>query len=225
MAGSAVLLIGSPRGKRGVSHQLAAYLSEQLSAAGLEVTTLSAYKALRSDSRRQELLAAVNGASVMGVVTPLYIDCLPANVIRTLELIASDRATVPAPARARLAAVVNCGFLESHHNNIAIRILERFAAEAGFDWAGGLAVGGGGTFEGRPLQEVGPLALDMMQALELSATALAAGQAIPQEAQALVRKQRLPRWLYMLGGNAGWWILARQHGTMLRIRARPYAKH
>jgi len=44
------------------------------------------------------------------------------------------------------------------------------------------------------------------------------------EAQALARKQRMSRWLYMLGGNAGWWILARKHGTMLRLRARPYAK-
>jgi len=224
MGEKAVLLIGSPRGKSGTSYQLAAYLGEQLAAAGLEVTTLSVYKSLRTEPGRQELLSTVNGAGALVFVTPLYIDCLPANIIRTLELIAGGRPNPPPDERPRLIAIVNCGFLESHHNDVALRIFRRFAAETGFDWAGGLAVGGGGYFAGRPLTKAGALALDMMRALDLGAAALAAGESLPQEAQALARKQRMPRWLYQLGGNAGWWILARKHGALLKLRARPYAK-
>jgi hypothetical protein len=224
MGEKAVLLNGSPRGKSGTSYQLAAYLGERLAAGGLEVTTLAVYKSLRTDQGRRELLRAVDSASVLALVTPLYIDCLPANIIRTLELIAGDRPHRPPQERPRLMAIVNCGFLESHQNDVALRILKRFAAESGFEWAGGLAVGGGGFFAGRPLKNAGAPALDMMRVLDLSAAALAAGELLPQEAQTLARKQRMPRWLYQLASNAGWWILARKHGVLLKLRARPYAK-
>lgn len=224
MGEQAVLLNGSPRGKSGTSYQFAAYLGEQLASAGLEVTTLSVYKSLRSDHGRQELLTAVNGASALAFITPLYIDCLPANIIRTLELIAGGCSNPLADERPRLMAIVNCGFLESHQNDVALRIFKRFAAETGFEWAGGLAIGGGGFFSGRPLRDAGAPALDLMRALDLSAAALAAGGLLPREAQALVRKQRMPRWLYQLGGNAGWLMLARKHGALLKLRAHPYAK-
>lgn len=46
-----------------------------------------------------------------------------------------------------MVGIVNSGFPEAFHNDTALAILRRFAAETGFQWAGGLALGGGGTID------------------------------------------------------------------------------
>ena len=47
---------------------------------------------------------------------------------------------------------MNCGFAEAHHNDVALDIYRLFARDAGLHWAGGLAIGGGGMFAGKPLK-------------------------------------------------------------------------
>ena len=54
--------------------------------------TLHVTKAVRSNEAVEELLAAVASADLVVLSFPLYVDCLPAPVIRALELIAARRA-------------------------------------------------------------------------------------------------------------------------------------
>ncbi len=109
----------------------------------------------------------------------------------------------------------------SRRRNIALAICREFAAAAGFTWAGGLALGGGGAINGQPLEQVGGMARNVVAALDATADALARGQAAPPEAITLLRQPLMPRGLYRLAGNAGWLMTARQNGTLRRLGARP----
>lgn len=218
----ALLLIGSPRGPKGVSHQYAVYLARQLERRGLASESVMANRALRSIETAKELVDSARKADVLAIITPLYVDCLPSHLLRVLELLHRDRQQSPGGASQRLMGIINCGFPEGLQTATALRILKKFATESGFAWAGGLGIGAGAMAEGRSLESLGGMASHLTQALDLSAEALAAGRLIPDEAAALAGKSVSPGWLYTLGGNLGWVLRARKNGVLSKINARPY---
>ncbi len=217
-----VLLVGSPRTKKSTSAALGGYLLEQMAARGAATETIQLYTAFGSAARAQAALAAVGAADLVVLAFPLYVDSLPAPVIAALERIASGR-----PGRsgqARFAAIANCGFPEAAHNATALAICAEFARQAGFAWAGGLALGGGeGLVHGASLAELGGRALHIRQALDLAAAALVDGQPIPPEAANLLGRAIIPNWLYVLFGRFGWQAQAKHFGAEKKMRRQPYA--
>lgn len=87
-------------------------------------------------------------------LVPLYVDSLPAQLTHALEEISLRRVGRGWATSPGIVAIVNNGFHEAGQNAVALRICRRFAAEAGFEWAGGLALGGGEAINGRPLSEL-----------------------------------------------------------------------
>jgi hypothetical protein len=198
-------------------------LLERLANEGLERDTLHISASTVSENRRHELAEAVDAADITILAFPLYVDSLPSRAVAALEHIARHREATAAPRENTLLAISNCGFPEARHNDPALAICRRFASEAGFKWAGGLALGGGGFVDGRPLEKLGGMARSIKKALDLAAAALAQGQPIPEEAISLMAKPVMPAWLYVLGGNMGWRSQAKRHGVRNQLDARPYA--
>jgi hypothetical protein len=153
---------------------------------------------------------------------PLYVDNLPAAVIKALELIAQQRRTLEQPKTQRFLAISNSGFPEARQNETALAICRRFAQETGFTWAGGLALGGGPSIDGKPLHQAGGMVRNVTKALDLAADALADGQAVPQEAISLMAKPLIPAWAYRLMGGLGWRQQAKRFGAQKRLSERPY---
>lgn len=222
MTQRALLLVGSAKRPRSTSESLGTYLLERLQERGWETETILLHRALRSGERQAELLAAVDRAGLILLAFPLYVDTLPALATRALERIAAHRREVEPPDGRRLVAIANCGFPEPQHNDTALAICRHFAAEMGFEWAGGLSLGGGQAINGRPLPEMGGMVRHVTQALDLAAEALAAGRPVPEEAMELMARQFIPSWLYVLMGGIGWRQQARQHGAQRRLKARPF---
>ena len=217
----ALVLMGSPKAGRGNSESLGAYLLARLSERGVQTQMLSVIRALRSPEATQALLEAADGADLLILATLLYVDSLPSGVIRALELIAERRRAAAQAHRARFCAIINCGFPEASQNDTALAICRRFAAEAGFEWAGGLSMGMGEAIGGRPLEKAGRMLRKVRKALDVSAAALAEGQPLPEEAARLMAKPLLPPWLYMLIGNMSWKRQAKKRGAG-RLDARPH---
>ncbi|KHK03040.1 hypothetical protein [Desulfovibrio sp. TomC] len=86
---------------------------------------------------------------------PLYADQLPGQVLEVLAWLAERRREIPPAKPQRFFAVANCGFPEAVDNDGSLEMCRLFAAEAGFAWMGGCAVGGGGLYEGRALASLG----------------------------------------------------------------------
>jgi hypothetical protein len=217
-----LLLAGSPRGPDSTSASLGCFLLERLARRGWDTRQVHVLAALQARDRTEEMLAAVQEANLLVLSFPLYVDSLPACTIRVLELIADQRAAFSDVKLQRLAAIANCGLPEARQNEIALAICRQFAHQAGFQWAGGLALGGGERIGGRPLSEAGRLARPVMSALEITAAALDEGQLVPELAARLMAKQALPKWVYSRAGNARIIWQARKYKSLKRLRRRPY---
>ncbi|MFL5458488.1 MAG: hypothetical protein ACJ78X_18980, partial [Myxococcales bacterium] len=169
----------------------------------------------------QRCIEDVLASDLFVLASPLYVDSLPFLATRALERIAS--AAARSAKRPRCAAVINCGFPEAEHCTPALRIVRSFADEAGFVWAGGLALGGGEIIHGQPLEKVGKVVVRARAALESAAAALQDGEPIPDEAIEELSRPLLPPWLYRVAGEWRWWLDARQNGVSRRqLSARPF---
>jgi NAD(P)H-dependent FMN reductase len=217
----ALLLAGSPRGQASVSASLVDHLASLLRRRGLEVATESIHKSLRTDPGLHGLGTALAGADVVGLASPLYVDGLPGPVTAALEIL--ERGRVATDPRPRFLALVNSGFPEAVHNDTALAICRLFAEQAGLEWIGGLAIGGGGMLAGKPLAELGPQGRAVVQALQLTAEAIAEGRPVPDTAQRLVRRLPIPTWLYRFLAGWGFRQGAKKRGTLSRLGDRPYA--
>jgi len=219
----ALLFVGSPKGLKSTSHALGSYLLKKLEAGGLATETLLVGAALHAAKDLAAMHEAVAAADLIVFSFPLYVDQLPAPLIEALELIAEERKAHPPAKPQKTMAIVQCGFPETHQNRPACEIMNQFAKEAGFEWAGGLAMGMGGAVAGRSLEKAGGMARNTVKALDLAAASLIGGGNVPREAVDLMAKPLMPKWLYRLVGNWGMKSQARKHGARKTVYNRPYA--
>ena len=201
----ALLLVGSPRGiEKSTSGRLGGHLLDTLKARGFGTEQVHVHAAVRSPDALESALAAAAAADLVILSLPLYVDSVPAPVIAFLENVAERRTGA---GRAGLFLLIQCGFPESEQNATALAIAERFAAEVGWRWLGGLALGGVETYGG-----------SAHEVLEQIGKALAEGKPAPD----LAAKKAMPAWLYRAGGNIMWRRMAKQNGVAGKLRARPY---
>ncbi len=235
--GRVLLLNGSPRPGASTSESLLTYLDEELEKLGVSTQALKLTKAVRSEERTAELLAAIDGSDLVVLAFPLYWDSLPGHVVRACELIARHRAASPAgaapdrvapggpapgaAARPGFAAIVQGGFPEAEQNAVALEICRHFAAAADLEWAGGLALGGGGMIDGAPLRKLGGRVKTAMQALDQTAAAFAAGRPVPDEAVRLMAKNP-PAIVIRFGANSHFRSQHKKQGKA-PLDARPFA--
>ncbi len=218
---NALLLVGSAKKSESTSASLGSYLAERLQQYRLTVQTVHLHQVFRTATRTAALLEAVDRADLVILAFPLYVDTLPYLVTSALEQMAEHRRGLGETAQ-QLVAIANCGFPEAHHNDMALAICRRFAQEARFEWAGGLALGMGGAINGQPLAEAGGPARNAIAALDQAAEALATGHCVPEQAIKLMARPSIPHWLYLLFSNWGWRRQARRYGVHNRLKARPY---
>jgi hypothetical protein len=220
----ALLLVGSPRAARSTSESLGTFLLDRLRQLGLETGRLRIHSSLKSQEGRDSLLSAVEQADLVVLASPLYIDSLPAPVIRALELIRQCGQGMQSRKRRSWLAILNSGFPEAQHNRYALEMCRRFAAELGFDWAGGLGLGMGEAIAGRPLSRIGWMGRNVRRSLVIAAAALAAGKPVPETAVTLMARPLVPQWMYVWFGYRRWKRQAKQQGGWNDIERQPYQK-
>lgn len=167
---------------------------------------------IRDEDRMRRVIEKIDRSDLVILSFPLYVDSLPAPMIRFLEIVDEHRKGREKRDQ-RLVAICQSGFPESHHNDYALRICSIFARDAGFRWVGGLAVGGGGAIGRRDIQEGGAMLRNLRKALDLSSAALVDGKDVPPEAKELTNKGIAPPWLYNWIVNRMWKRDARNNGV------------
>jgi putative NADPH-quinone reductase len=224
----ALLIVGSPKGKKSTSYALGDSLMRRLEAGGMATEEMTVSAVLQLTETLHRLQKAVDAADLLVVAFPLYVDQLPAPLIQALELIADRRKGQPSvppsagPLVQKLAVIVQCGFPETIHNQPAVDIMRQFALEAGFEWAGALAMGMGGAVAGRSLEKAAGVVRNVVKALDNAASSLAAGGNISDEAAALMARPLMTRGLYRLAVNWGWRRQMKKHGVRKKADAQPY---
>lgn len=232
----ALLIVGSPKTKSpSTSGVLGSYLLERLKECGCQTESLTLRASLLRHDGQAELLSAADGADLILLSFPLYVDALPFLVTKALDLIAAYRRTNPHELPQRLVAVVNNGFPEAHQNAVALAVCHQFAVQSGIAWAGGLALGGGEALSsGQPLTAAHRSGLSVehvIQALDMTALALAEGRPVPSQAVTMIARNPMPlapfavwRWMFTQFGAKGFERRAAENGlSKEQLRARPYA--
>ncbi len=222
----ALLLVGSPRGKRSTSTSLGRYLMNNLVQKGIDTGTLWINRQVVSDERMHEMLEAVDHADIIVLTAPLYDDSQPAIVTKTMEAIAAQQKF---KGKKRFFPIINCGFPEPEQiTAVAIAIYHKFATTVGFKWAGSLAIGGGEILQGstgKSLDDLGKLAGKVKKTLDEIAQALAVENSYPDKALRAV-----PGFFYMRFfakimtrlNNFSWRSRAKKNGGI--VDARPYSQ-
>jgi multimeric flavodoxin WrbA len=217
---SALLLVGSPRGEMSTSASLGNYLLKLLEEANIKTVKAFIHRLVNRSEKIEELLTMVNNADLIILSFPLYVDSLPAPVIKAMELIRDSR-NEKQRKNQDFIAISNSGFPEASQIETALEICKNFAEEVNFNWRGGLALGGGGAVNGRPLEERGGMLRNVIKGLEITAEYLSRGEDIPNEAIGLVSKSLIPSGMYKMMGNLGWRIQSRRYGALKRMKDQP----
>jgi multimeric flavodoxin WrbA len=232
----ACLIVGSPKTlSPSTSSVLGNYLLERLKERGWETESLTLKASLCVARGQAALFAAVDRADLLLFAFPLYVDALPFLMTKALEVIAAHRQAADHPRTQRLFAIANNGFAESYQNHLALSICQRFAAENGMTWVGGLAMGAGEALCGgqklQPMMASGLPCAHVIRALDATGAALARGQAVPAEAVRGIAENPIPhtlfsvwRQMFVHQGNQWWERRAAEHGVSKQsMLAQPYA--
>lgn len=219
-------LVGSARPLgHSTSESLARHFIQALEAQGAwSHKVLHVHRHMYVDQKRQKLLEQVDSADLVVLATPVYMDALPYLVTRALEAIGAHRSALDASAKTpRLMALINCGFPEVEHTEVAMAICHAFALKAKLRWCGGLGMGAGEFIGGRPLEEVGGAIHRVASGLEMAAEAVHRGDSVPEPAKVLLGRPLVPRGLYTAIGNWGMKRRADANGQRGRLDDTPYA--
>ena len=216
-----LILTGSSRPGQTTSQSVGEYLAAALAERGVQAETVCARDALKSDQGIADMLAAIDRADVFILAFPLYVSTLSALVTRALETIAERRV---GGERRPFIAICQGGYPEARQSEAALAICQQFAREANFEWAGGLAFGGGAMIGGQPLEKMGWVTKHVRRALDMTAEAIARGQPVPDEAVKTMAQLLLPTWLILPLLNGVMRLRLRQQGALKNFRARPFAQ-
>ena len=208
---------GSPKAADSTSGLLAEQLAKLL---GTNIKEVRARDLARLADPAPELGMLLAG-DVLLVVFPMYVDALPAPLLRSLTLIeqaAAERAeqgwSLP-----QVYTIVNCGFYEAGQTRLALQIVEHFALRSGLQWGYGLGVGGGGMLLSQSKSfGKGPTA-KVYAALREMAEAMLSGSSGSQNQFV---SPSFPRALYQISGNLEWNLAARRNGVSKLLQAQPH---
>jgi len=203
-----------------VSEAFAAALEARLVRRGWTAERVHALRVTKLGRDASEsLVEAARRADLLVLAAPVYWDSLPSLVLAGLAHLVDAKLGAEAPA---LLPIVQCGFPEPAHTALAIEVAWRAAREAGWPWAGHLAMGGGGATQGEIDSTRGKLR-HQVAALDAAAEALDAGDPVPASATEGFATPLIPGPLYRAMGNTGWVAMAVGEGlNPLRLGHRPF---
>jgi hypothetical protein len=154
---------------------------------------------------------------------PLYVDGIPAHLLGFLE--ALERALYPTfsapdasetPVRnpdlkaVKLYVLINCGFMEPEHTEVAVDMIKLWCERVGFIFGRAASFGGGGMASSLKIGR-GP-GKDYGAALDALAEDVTAGRG----GETILTRVNIPRSLYIKGAHYGWRRAARKRGVKVR---------
>jgi multimeric flavodoxin WrbA len=175
------------------------------------------------EEKREYLINLINKADIIIFSFPLYVDHLPAPLIKTMEIIYEMKGNLKRPQNKSLIVISNSGFPEASQIDLAIKICQIFTDEMGFQWKGGLQFGGGEVIHGRDLEDAGRMTESLKKGLKMAGRDLSEDKPISQEAKELVAKQTIPMGMFKLFANLGWRWRALKNWNVFNLKNKPFS--
>lgn len=217
------LLVGSPRGNASTSSVLGNYILNKLEEQSIKTEVLHIQSQLKSQNTREQFLEKIKNTDVIILAFPLYVDTLPAPVIRAFELVAENTNKEKQKRKQKLMVIVNCGFPEASHNKYALAVCEQFALETGMQWSGGLSLGAGEVISGKPLDKLGGMTTNIKKSLDLVSESIIKDEEISKNAIEYMATPLVPStFLYTFIGSIGWRTQALKNKVYCKLNNKPF---
>ncbi|MGG5797365.1 NAD(P)H-dependent oxidoreductase [Edwardsiella tarda] len=208
-----VIINGSPKKTNSASSKLAQEIIALLPALDIHPMISALQVCNGAKGSQQALEQALADADILLFIFPLYADGLPARLLQMMSLIPAAISRARGPLT--VYAMCNCGFYESAHTHLALRMVAHFCADKGFDWQGGIGIGGGEIIDANkplchsPTQHI-------YRALRILVERINAGER-NAEVLSLSVEPPMPRWVYRALGSLRWLVEARGNGVLLPL--------
>ena len=212
-----VVLNGSPKPKYSASGYFIGQIEKIM---GKELSVYQATKLIVPENA-SEMIEDILKADTLLIVFPLYIDSLPAPLVKALMLIEKGAKACPGEQLPMVYAICNCGFFEADNNRLALDIIKNFCVSSGLGWGYGIGIGAGGFVSSHSKESFGG---------PMTKINAAFGELVKSMASHSKREQNLlltpfiPRSLYLYGANKAWEQAAEKYGQRNALRARPHAE-
>ncbi len=199
--GRTVLLNASMRSENGNTAVLAKQLAKELKVP-YEILDLKKYL-----DHMEDLMKAVEDASAIVLCTPLYVDGLPSQLIRLMELFEKEYQG----RSKRIYVLANMGLYESTQLVNLFEAVRQWSETMRFEYCGGLGVSAGELigvlmqklpFGGWPTSQIA-------KGMRKLTDAVNSGR---KTEDLYTEPYGFPRWLYLEIANRNWNILARKNG-------------
>ncbi|MBD3213226.1 MAG: hypothetical protein GF311_11520 [Candidatus Lokiarchaeota archaeon] len=217
-----LLLIGSPRAANSTSESLGMFLWRQMNNEKFSLTKEYTHRLVVGEEKRDYIFDVINKTDLIIISFPLYVDHLPAPVIKFMEIIYEKKDNLHEPQNKSLIAISNSGFPEASQIDLAMKICKNFAEDMGFQWKGGLQFGGGEVIHGRDLEEIGRMIESLKKGLKMAGRDLSDDNPISQEAKELVSEQTIPMGMFKLFANLGWRWRALKNRNVFNLKNKPF---
>ena len=208
---------GSPKLKNCVSEM---FIGQTEAILETKITIVQAVQTIQQNDIHTSM-AEVLDADALLIVFPLYIDSLPAPLVRLLTLLERE-ATQKGGRLPVVYAICNCGFYEAEQTRFALDMIESFTIRAGIPWGYGIGVGSGGFILSRNRELSKGATANIYAALRQLGEAIQEG--IEKKENVFVTP-KIPRFWYRFTGHIGWHRAAKKYGTRNSLKAKPYITH
>ena len=224
-----VIINGSPKPKESASKMLIEKIQEFLEN---KPTIYHASGLVRQEDYSEELSNILN-SDILLFVFPLYVDSLPAPLIKLLTIIEQERALIEEKTSMGeqkgidinrklpiIYAITNCGFFEAEHNQIALDIIKNFSSSVGMRWGYGIGIGGGGYIasNSKHISKKGSASNVYNAFCELGG----AMENNIEKKENVFLTPTMPRFLYKFSGNLSWYLMAIKNGSLTSLKAKPH---
>lgn len=191
-------LDGSPKKKDSASRYILEDWSARLGVEH-EVSVLSS-----ASCSEGEFAQSIQECDAFVLVFPLYVDGIPAHLLRMMEdaqpLIAASG------ARARVYVVVQCGFFEGRQNRLALLMTKQWCEACGLSWGQGMGVGAG------PMMQAAPIGHGPNKNFGRAAAGFLENICLGQSGETVFISPNFPRFLYRQAAHMSWNMQARKNG-------------
>lgn len=220
----ALLLVGSPKGKNSVSNNIAAYIQDKFQQNDVETQKTFIVKHMNKESL-EKLVNEIDNFDLLILIAPLYVDSLPSIVIKLMEEVCEYK-KINNTKKQNFMAIINSGFPEPSHNDLAIDMCKNFASKSNMGWTGGITVGMGPALGDKPLEKTGGVSKNLRNGLDTAVNALSENMPVPKEVLTTASKPLMPlvlsklmlRWF----GSRMWTNMVKDKHVKKKMYYRPY---
>jgi len=210
------IINGSPKRSKSTTEAIGQYIRKKLEEENESVTSYTTSDCLKNTADFENLY----DAHKIIFICPLYIDSIPFEMVELMETMYKLKDKFN--EETEFMFIVNSGFPEKEHSELALRMARNFSKKMKFKLLGALSLGGGGAIAGKELETIKKASKNVMKTIDIIAKEISKDALISQKAIELFDKKTTANRSLVSKIEKLWKIVAKKNGILKNLDDKPY---